>query len=83
MAELVTRADLAATEQQLRVALDYLGLRLAIRLGAMLAVAIAASHDHQALNRPLPWFEGTHRRPFPLTETQARYDVLEGSLNFL
>lgn len=53
MAELVTRADLntsitavreemAAMRRDFRSALDNMGLRLTIRLGAMLVVAIAA-----------------------------------------
>jgi hypothetical protein len=42
MAELVTKTDLEAVRQELHTAIDNLGLRLTIRLGAMLAVGIAA-----------------------------------------
>jgi hypothetical protein len=39
MAELVTKSDLLATEQRLQTEMDTLGLRLTIRLGAMIVVA--------------------------------------------
>ncbi len=39
---IVTRADLLATKQELPTAMENLGLRLTIRLGAMLVVAIGA-----------------------------------------
>jgi hypothetical protein len=42
MAELVTKADLLTTRQQLEAALDNLGLRLTVRLGIMLAAGLGA-----------------------------------------
>ena len=46
MGELVTKTDLDAAvtsvRQELRTSIDNLGLRLTVRLGAMLAVGIAA-----------------------------------------
>lgn len=41
MGELVTRTDLLAAKQELQTAMDNLGLRLTVRLGVMLAAAIA------------------------------------------
>ena len=41
MGELVTRTDLLAAKQELQTAMDHLGLRLTVRLGVMLAAAIA------------------------------------------
>jgi hypothetical protein len=42
MPELATRTDLLATEQRLQTAMDTLALRLTVRLGAMIVVAIGA-----------------------------------------
>ena len=41
MGELVTRTDLLAAKQELQTAMDNPGLRLTVRLGVMLAAAIA------------------------------------------
>jgi hypothetical protein len=42
MPELATKTDLLATEQRLQNAMDTLALRLTVRLGAMIVVAIGA-----------------------------------------
>jgi hypothetical protein len=42
MAELVTKADLLTTRQQLEAAMNNLGLRLTVRLGIMLAAGLSA-----------------------------------------
>jgi hypothetical protein len=42
MPELATKTDLLATEQRLQAAMDTLALRLTVRLGAMIVVAIGA-----------------------------------------
>jgi len=42
MPEFATKADLLATEQRLRNAMDTLALCLTVRLGAMIVVAIGA-----------------------------------------
>jgi hypothetical protein len=39
---LAIKSDLLATEQRLRTAMDTLALRLTVRLGAMIVVAIGA-----------------------------------------
>jgi hypothetical protein len=42
MPELATKTDLLATEQRIQAAMDTLALRLTVRLGAMIVVAIGA-----------------------------------------
>jgi hypothetical protein len=42
MAELATKADLLAVKQELQNSIDTLSLRLTVRLGAMVVVAIGA-----------------------------------------
>ena len=41
ISEVVTKADLATTKDELKIAMDNLALRLTIRLGSMLGVGIA------------------------------------------
>jgi hypothetical protein len=41
MAELFTKMDSIALRQEFQTAMDTLGLRLTVRLGAMLAAAVA------------------------------------------